>query len=79
MDKIVLPEVIAEHVLRVEVSGGFMEVRFRHELTVEDVDDLMEYLEVFKRYRTKRALRVPTTPKTESLSVRAFQTRTKEG
>ena len=24
MDKIVLPEVIAEHVLRVEVSGGFV-------------------------------------------------------
>jgi len=53
MDRIVLPEVTTEQVMRCEVSGGFIEVRFTHKMTAEDLDDLICYLEVWKRHRLK--------------------------
>ena len=53
-----LPEVVEEHVMRCEVTGGFIEVRYRHEMTAEDIGDLMGYLEVWERHIVKRDAQV---------------------
>ena len=39
--------------MRCEVTGGFVEVRYRHEMTAEDIGDLVGYLEVWQRHLTR--------------------------
>ena len=53
-----LPEVVDEHVMRCQVTGGFIEVRFRHTMTAEDIADLVGYLSVWERHLAKREARV---------------------
>ena len=52
-----LPEVIEEHVMRCQVTGGFVEVRFRHKMSAEDIADLRAYLEVWERHLAKEGRR----------------------
>lgn len=43
-----------EHVMRVEVTGGFVEVFYVHDMSAEDTLDLISYLEVFRKHLLKR-------------------------
>ena len=53
-----LPEVVEEHVMRCQVTGGFVDVRYRHEMTAEDVGDLVGYLEMWEQRLLKREVQV---------------------
>jgi hypothetical protein len=39
--------------MRCEVTGGFVEIRFTHKMTAEDLGDLIAYLDVWRRHRLK--------------------------
>jgi hypothetical protein len=44
-----------ERVMRCEVTGGFVELRYRHNMSAEDVGDLISYLDILRRHLEKRA------------------------
>ena len=44
-----------EHVMRCEVTGGFVEVRYVHDMSAEDVVDLILHLDVLRSHLIKRA------------------------
>jgi hypothetical protein len=41
------------HLMRCEVTGGTVEILYRHDMTPEDVDDLVSYLAVLQSHLLK--------------------------
>jgi len=46
--------ITTEHVMRCEVTGGYIEVRYGHAMTAEDLDDLAGYVAVWRSHLAKR-------------------------